>query len=93
MCAAALLATILSGCTAPGQVPVPSSPQSSGSAEAGASGSASGGASDGQITPGQGQVGIPAIVSNVQPSVVTVFTDSGLGSGVVYSKDGLILTN
>jgi S1-C subfamily serine protease len=24
---------------------------------------------------------------------VTVFTDSGLGSGVVYSKDGLIITN
>jgi len=28
-----------------------------------------------------------------QPSVVTVFTDGGLGSGVVYSRDGLILTN
>ena len=29
----------------------------------------------------------------MQPSVVTVFTDNGLGSGVVYSEDGLILTN
>ncbi|WP_373460295.1 S1C family serine protease [Arthrobacter globiformis] len=36
---------------------------------------------------------MPTVVSNVQPSVVTVFTDGGLGSGVVYSKDGLILTN
>jgi S1-C subfamily serine protease len=29
----------------------------------------------------------------VQPSVVTIFTDGGLGSGVVYSAEGLILTN
>ena len=41
----------------------------------------------------QGVADIPTIVSNVQPSVVTIFTDGGLGSGVVYSADGLILTN
>jgi S1-C subfamily serine protease len=37
--------------------------------------------------------GIPALVENLAPSVVTIFTDGGLGSGVVYSEDGLILTN
>ncbi|MCE3292658.1 MAG: signal protein, partial [Arthrobacter sp.] len=42
----------------------------------------------------QGPADIPTIVTNVQPSVVTVFTGrGGLGSGVVYSEDGLILTN
>ncbi|MBG6217667.1 S1-C subfamily serine protease [Arthrobacter sp. CAN_A6] len=37
---------------------------------------------------------IPEIVDEVQPSVVTIFTGGGgLGSGVIYSEDGLILTN
>ncbi|MDR6504811.1 trypsin-like peptidase domain-containing protein [Arthrobacter oryzae] len=36
---------------------------------------------------------IPSIVENVQPSVVTVLTDDGVGSGVVFAADGLILTN
>lgn len=49
----------------------------------------------GKAAPGipQGPADIPSIVSNVQPSVVTIFTNGGLGSGVVYSEDGLILTN
>jgi serine protease DegQ len=37
--------------------------------------------------------GIPELVENLAPSVVTIFTEGGLGSGVVYSADGLILTN
>jgi S1-C subfamily serine protease len=37
--------------------------------------------------------GIPDLVENLAPSVVTIFTEGGLGSGVVYSADGLILTN
>ncbi|MGX1159718.1 serine protease DegQ [Pseudarthrobacter sp. SLBN-100] len=37
--------------------------------------------------------GIPELVENLAPSVVTIFTESGLGSGVVYSEDGLIITN
>ena len=36
--------------------------------------------------------GIPAIVRKVEPSVVTVFAGRGLGSGVVWSADGLIVT-
>jgi serine protease DegQ len=37
--------------------------------------------------------GIPELVENLAPSVVTIFTEGGLGSGVVYSEDGLIITN
>lgn len=36
---------------------------------------------------------IPELVDVVQPSVVTIFTQSGLGSGVIYSEDGVIITN
>jgi serine protease DegQ len=45
---------------------------------------------------------IPQIVRNVQPSIVTVFaergegrggTGQGVGSGVIYRADGIILTN
>lgn len=78
----------------------------SGAPNASTPGSPSGGTTGGtaQPTPGQATAGqapgapqgpadIPSIVSNVQPSVVTIFTNGGLGSGVVYSADGLILTN
>ncbi|TKV29321.1 PDZ domain-containing protein [Arthrobacter sp. NamB2] len=40
-----------------------------------------------------GDMSIPDIVEAVQPSVVTIFTEGGLGSGVIYTEDGLILTN
>ncbi len=36
---------------------------------------------------------IPRIVTQVQPSVVTVRTPTGEGSGVIYRSDGLIVTN
>lgn len=36
---------------------------------------------------------IPVIVDQVQPSVVSVVTDSGQGSGVIYREDGFVLTN
>ena len=36
---------------------------------------------------------IPDVAERLQPSVVKVITDSGNGSGVVYTSDGLILTN
>lgn len=39
-------------------------------------------------------VDIPAVIRAVEPSVVTVFTESGsLGSGVVYREDGTVVTN
>lgn len=33
------------------------------------------------------------IVNNVQPSVVTVLVDNGLGSGIIYDSNGDIVTN
>ena len=43
--------------------------------------------------PATGQADIPDIVEEVEPSVVTVLGDSGLGSGVVYAEEGIIVTN
>jgi serine protease DegQ len=37
--------------------------------------------------------GIPEIVRKAEPSVVTVVHDQGTGSGVVWSKDGVVVTN
>lgn len=97
---AAAIAAAASGCTGPGQGPGQNPGQTATSQAPGRT--TEGGAGK---TPGQGQqqpaqrspagtADIPAIVSNVQPSVVTIFTGrGGLGSGVVYSEDGLILTN
>ncbi|MGH2930885.1 MAG: S1C family serine protease, partial [Solirubrobacteraceae bacterium] len=36
---------------------------------------------------------IPSVVQAVQPEVVTVLTGQGVGSGVIYRSDGIILTN
>jgi serine protease DegQ len=36
---------------------------------------------------------IPALVRKVEPSVVTIAHDQGTGSGVVWSKDGVVVTN
>ncbi|HEY5519765.1 MAG TPA: trypsin-like peptidase domain-containing protein [Candidatus Limnocylindrales bacterium] len=36
---------------------------------------------------------VVSIVKQVQPSVVTVLTENGLGSGIVYNADGMIVTN
>ena len=36
---------------------------------------------------------IPEIIRAVEPSVVTIFTAQGLGSGVIYRPDGTIITN
>jgi serine protease DegQ len=36
---------------------------------------------------------IPEVVRKVEPSVVTIAHDQGTGSGVVWSKDGVVVTN
>ncbi|MHA7218151.1 S1C family serine protease [Arthrobacter sp. MDT1-48-3] len=62
----------------------------------GATDSSSDGSSDSSSGESGGQqedLSIPDIVDAVQPSVVTIFTEGGLGSGVIYTEDGLILTN
>jgi S1-C subfamily serine protease len=37
--------------------------------------------------------GVPDVVRRVEPSVVSIFTRDGLGSGVIWSSDGLIVTD
>ena len=37
--------------------------------------------------------GIPRIVQQVEPQVVTMLTKEGVGSGVIYRADGIVLTN
>lgn len=100
--AAAAVLAATSGCTGVTQGPEPGATQSPESPAAQSPGGTSPGGTQRQ-SPGQtgsapalpqGPADIPTIVTNVQPSVVTVFTGrGGLGSGVVYSEDGLILTN
>jgi S1-C subfamily serine protease len=60
-------------------------------AAAGWSKSTNGAASQRAVAPAA-QPGIPALVSKLSPSVVTILTNDGLGSGVVWSSDGLIVT-
>jgi S1-C subfamily serine protease len=36
---------------------------------------------------------LPDVVQRVEPSVVTIFTRDGLGSGVVYKDGGILVTN
>jgi serine protease DegQ len=36
---------------------------------------------------------IPGVVRRVEPSVVTISHDQGTGSGVVWSRDGVVVTN
>lgn len=36
---------------------------------------------------------IPAIIREVQPSVVAVLSDQGQGSGVIWDEDGIVVTN
>jgi S1-C subfamily serine protease len=84
--AAVALALAVGGCSGSG---------SKGAANANANDTArstAGGATTGAVPP-EAQPGIPAIVQRVSPSVVTVITPSGLGSGVVWSSDGTIVTD
>ena len=80
--AMASAAVVLSACT--GSQPTPPPSESTTPAAAQSATPAPAPAADGSI---------PDLVENLAPSVVTIFTEGGLGSGVVYSEDGLILTN
>jgi serine protease DegQ len=77
---AALLAAALAGCSF-GQEPARSAPApvTAARASTGAQAAAAG--------------NIPGIVRRVEPSVVTIQHDQGTGSGVVWSKDGVVVTN
>ncbi|NMR31449.1 PDZ domain-containing protein [Arthrobacter sp. SF27] len=82
--AAVAAVVLLAGCTATDQEPGTQT-----------EGAASSPAAEQALEQGSNEgVSIPDIVAGVEPSVVTIFTGrGGLGSGVIYSADGLILTN
>jgi serine protease DegQ len=80
--AATLLAVVLGGCTSIFQTP-----EATPTAEPTAQPTA------GPDQPPGETLSIPDLVDLVEPSVVTIFTDGGLGSGVVYREDGAIITN
>ena len=79
--AAVLLAVVLAGCSLTREPQARSAPAPVTAARANASAQA---AAAGDI---------PGIVRKVEPSVVTISTDEGTGSGVVWSKDGVVVTN
>ncbi|HJV97587.1 MAG TPA: trypsin-like peptidase domain-containing protein [Arthrobacter sp.] len=74
----------LGACTTPSPSPVPSTATTT---------TAQSSATPGQSAGPDMSTPITEIVENLSPSVVTIFTEDGLGSGVVYSEGGLILTN
>jgi serine protease DegQ len=77
----ALLAAVLAGCSLTREPQARSAPAPVTAAPAGA----------GAQAPPAGN--IPGIVRKVEPSVVTISHDQGTGSGVVWSKDGVVITN
>jgi serine protease DegQ len=78
---AALLAVLLAGCSLTREPQARSAPAPVTAPRANASAQA---AAAGDI---------PGIVRKVEPSVVTISHDQGTGSGVVWSKDGVVVTN
>ncbi|KHL01312.1 S1C family serine protease [Sinomonas humi] len=46
-----------------------------------------------QSASGAGLAAVPGVVKEVEPSVVTIQTPIGLGSGVVYRSDGTLVTD
>ncbi len=86
------VALVLAGCSSSGGVPPAAKPVLSTASPAAAAASSA----SPTTTPagsGSGVSDIPQIVRDVEPSVVTIFTSKGLGSGVVYKDDGTIVTN
>lgn len=81
--ALAVLGLVTAACTGsatPSAVAPPSSPATPPAAGAAAAA-------------GEGLAVVPAVAARVEPSVVTILTGGGNGSGVVYAADGLIVTN
>lgn len=83
---AVALAALVGGCTSKSPETRPA---------AGAASSPASSPSPGPVTGPDGGIysRIPDVVRQVEPSVVTIFVGGGLGSGVVYSRDSIVVTN
>lgn len=92
----ALFAALLAGAAGCSSQTADATSSSSGSPSPSVSSSsapASSGASAASALAGKGLPAVPGIVREVEPSVVTIRTQIGLGSGVVYKSDGTIVTD
>lgn len=94
---ASVLAVLCASACTDGSTPAVQQPAAQQAAASGSVGSA-GTATDGAGAPaGDGGTGgledVPGVAEKLRASVVTVLTQGGNGSGVVYSADGLIVTN
>ncbi len=81
---AAATVVFVAGCTSSASTPPPPTTRVAATTTAAAPSGVSTGAPGGDI---------PALVRQVEPSVVTVLTETGLGSGIVYKADGTIVTD
>ena len=102
---AAAVVLLVSGCTGSvgstaatpgattGTTPASGVAAASGSAPAAGAAATAGTAGTGTAASTGGLEQVPQVATQLQPSVVTVLVSGGNGSGVVYSADGLILTN
>jgi S1-C subfamily serine protease len=88
LCAALVGVALAAGaCTG---APADGSPKASGSGSPSASTAPVTATSAPPSSSGQTGSDIPAVVQRVEPSVVTIITPNGLGSGVVYRKDDIV---
>ena len=91
---AALLAAVLAGCTLPAPEPEAQDPPAPGPRASSAPAPVTAAAPRANASAQAAAAGdIPGIVRRVEPSVVTIAHDEGTGSGVVWSGDGVVVTN
>jgi len=91
---AVLLAAALAGCTVPTPESEVQDPQAQESRARSAPAPVTAAAPRANASAQAAAAGdIPGIVRKVEPSVVTIQHDQGTGSGVVWSKDGVVVTN
>ena len=91
---AALLAAVLAGCSLPAPEPEAQDPPAPGPRASSAPAPVTAAAPRANASAQAAAAGdIPGIVRRVEPSVVTIAHDEGTGSGVVWSGDGVVVTN
>jgi serine protease DegQ len=91
---AVLLAAALAGCTVPTPESEVQDPQAQESRARSAPAPVTAAAPRANASAQAAAAGdIPEIVRKVEPSVVTIQHDQGTGSGVVWSRDGVVVTN
>jgi serine protease DegQ len=91
---AVLLAAALAGCTVPSPESEVQDPQARESRARSAPAPVTAAAPRANASAQAAAAGdIPGIVRKVEPSVVTIQHDQGTGSGVVWSRDGVVVTN